>query len=298
MIVLNQVPTVDTYPNEEGCQLPPAPNVTQINFSEGGTGDFYAQFAIPLNFVPGKWAWEQIEHYYPESNSGAFVTSPIAGVRFRSATKGQPATISADQIFVDDPVIVAGSPTKTAVLPATKLNFEHNNSSVGSEATLNFEDDSDIDWVVTDNVGVAVSVSGSVAATRYKYVAAVKIVSNVTCTNSGETKIADLGAQTLPTGNFLLEYWVSGYSSNETAESATVELSLDGGSTSIGVFSLPLTNAVFNFAPVYMRQLLTLSAGNYTPQLYGKTSNGTITFLAGNAAASPLPGSFMLTQVG
>lgn len=121
-LVLDRVATVDKYPPERsgGAQFDPVGGVKQINWSEGGTGDFFAQFAVPIPKRPGKFQWEQFEHYYPLSNSGAFATG-VYGVRFRSATLGTPATITADLIYENDPVIVTGAPTRTAVVPATVI---------------------------------------------------------------------------------------------------------------------------------------------------------------------------------
>lgn len=118
--VLDRVLTGDKYNvTSPPCTFTPIGGVKQISWSEGGTGDFYAQFWIPNQQNPGKWSLEQFEHYYPASNSGAFATG-VAGVQFRSATPGQPATISGDQLFTNDPIIFSGSPS-TAVIRATGM---------------------------------------------------------------------------------------------------------------------------------------------------------------------------------
>lgn len=137
-LVLDRVLTSDSYPQPGtgGAQFDPVGGVKQINWSEGGSGDFYAQFAVPMPGRPGKWQWEQFEHYYPLSTAGAFATT-VYGVRFRSATAGMPATISADLIYANDPVIVSGAPTKTtALIPAGVATFVSYSTPIGANTDL------------------------------------------------------------------------------------------------------------------------------------------------------------------
>lgn len=151
METLDQVATANGYTNK--CTLGPASGVSRIAWSEGDTGAFVAQFWRYVSWnddgTGNKYEFDPQEFPYPQSTNGAYATN-VAGVRFRSAAAGTPATISAQLMFPTDPQVYSGAPT-TSVVTTGSLNIEHNGALVGTQPTLDVVDAACQPFTVTND---------------------------------------------------------------------------------------------------------------------------------------------------
>lgn len=99
------VQTEDDY--TQALTLGPAINVRQIGFSLYGSNGAIAQFWKLAPQDDTKPVLEPYERNYPAGSAGVIVSN-VAGVRFRSAVAGKPATLVAEMAFLTDPVITPG----------------------------------------------------------------------------------------------------------------------------------------------------------------------------------------------
>jgi hypothetical protein len=101
---------------------------------------------------------ELVERYFPVGT--LLSVDGAAGAQFRNAIAGQNATINAEIAFVGDPTFDFQSSGLFSAAVLT-LSVLHDNSLVGAENTLDFEDSSSIAWTVTDTPGTKVAVSAA-----------------------------------------------------------------------------------------------------------------------------------------
>lgn len=161
--LLTNVAVQDQY--SLGATLGPALDVEQLTF-QVFTNPVFGKFFKPQFGDDNRAApiEEAVERFFPVGT--LLSVAGCAGVQFRNANAGFPATVNAEIAFKGDPLFDYQS---SGLFSAAQLltSFLHNNSLIAAESTLDFEDtattDEAIVWSVVDTPGTKMAVSATLA---------------------------------------------------------------------------------------------------------------------------------------
>lgn len=155
--LLTNIVVQDNYSN--AASLGPTLGITQLVFQVFNE-PVYARFYKPPVDVDSNRqpTLDPTEHYFPVGT--LLSVDGAAGVQFRNALAGQPATVNAQIAFAGDPLFDFQSSGLFSAAVLT-LEFLHNNALVGAESVLDFEDSPTIVWSVVDTPATKVAATAS-----------------------------------------------------------------------------------------------------------------------------------------
>lgn len=155
--LLTNVAVSDAYSSQ--ATLGPTLGITQLVFQVFNEPVYARFFKPPVDPESNRQpTLDPTEHYFPVGT--LLSVDGAAGVQFRNAIAGQPATINAQIGFAGDPIFDFQSSGLFSAAVLT-LSFLHNSSLIGAESALDFEDSSSIVWSVVDTPGTKEAVSAS-----------------------------------------------------------------------------------------------------------------------------------------